>query len=547
MDDESRCAEMAIPIICDNRVIGVIDSEHSQPGFYQDHHVRIVKNIAAICGQKIGRFLSEKRTEEFAKFFAQNPNPVFRLNRDGWVTMANASALQQLADIIIVHEKIKIPHLREVLEDALESGQSIVIQETHNGRILQWNVAPISELDYANVYGFDVTDLEFARTRAEKAERAKADFLSIMSHEIRTPLNAILGLNELLLHDDLDDKEQQEYLSAMRFSGNHLLTLVNDVLNLEKLDKGKIRRNDVSFDILQLFDNIFNSFTQRAKAVNTLLLLELADDLPVWVRGDIDLITQMLNNLIGNAIKFTLDGKIILRVGPTGVDDFLRIEVEDNGVGIAPEHLERILDPFEQVNQGPKNIANQGAGLGLAIIQRLAALYRGKLTVFSQLGEGSCFVLELQLPSCEPAPNGDTQADLNVSVLISDEPVLLVDDNKVNLLVARRMLERWGYKVITAEDGQKGLEAWSQFHPFLVLMDLQMPVMDGFEAVRRIRSQMLQRGIARIPIIALTADAESSTQQRALDAGMDDVIVKPFNPLYLREMIAQWEQGNTLE
>ncbi len=544
VDDESRCSEMAMPIICDNRVIGIIDSEHSQPGFYQAHHARIVKNIAAICGQKIGRFLSEKRTEEFAKFFAQNPNPVFRLNRDGRVIMANDSALRQLADIITVHEKIKIPHLREVIKDTLESGQGIVIQEAHNGRILQWNVAPVSELEYVNVYGFDVTDLEFARARAEKAERVKADFLSVMSHEIRTPLNAIIGLNELLLHDDLDDKDQKEYLSAMQFSGNHLLALVNDILNLEKLDSGKVRKNDVSFDVLQLFHDIFNSFTQHAKAVNTLLVLELADNLPVWVRGDIDLVTQMLNNLIGNAIKFTLDGKIILRVATTGVDGFLRIEVEDSGVGIAPEHLERILDPFEQENQGPKNIANQGTGLGLAITQRLAALYRGQLVVSSRLGEGSCFVLELQLPSCEPVTNDDTQADRDVSVLTSEEPVLLVDDNRVNLLVARRMLERWGYKVITAEDGQKGLDAWRQYHPFLILMDLQMPVMDGFEAVRRIRDQTLQQGIARIPIIALTADAESSTQQRALDAGMDDIIVKPLNPKYLREVVAHWKQSN---
>lgn len=215
-------------------------------------------------------------------------------------------------------------------------------------------------------------------------------------------------------------------------------------------------------------------------------------------------------------------------------------------MGIAPEHLERILDPFEQENQGPKNIANQGTGLGLAITQRLAALYRGTLAVSSRLGEGSCFVLELQLPSCEPATNDDTQADPDVSVLTSGKLVLLVDDNRVNLLVARRMLERWGYKVITAEDGQKGLEAWRENHPFLVLMDLQMPVMDGFEAVRRIREQTLQQGITRIPIIALTADAEPSTQQRALDAGMDDVIVKPLNSKYLREKMAQWGQSDTV-
>ena len=353
LDDEQRLSEMAVPIVCDGKVIGVIDSEHSEADFYTRDHLKIIQNVANICGQKLGRSLSEQKTLEFIQVYEQNPDPVMRVDKSGVVVMtsdrcegARAHRPPRRAGEDSRFVGVGRKHRR--------LGKAEVASIRSGSRIYQVHALPKPDKTLVDIYATDVTDLERSRIRAEKAERAKADFLSVMSHEIRTPLNAILGINELMLREDLDD-DQNVQLKYMRYSGKHLLGLVNNILNLETLDRADVERKTSNFNLTDLLTDLGESLRPRIEEGGCNLTLNLTNEGHAWVQGDRHWVAQMVSNLLDNARKFTKKGTVTLSAKALPGTDSWMIEVEDTGIGIAENHLQRIMDPFEQVLNNPKN------------------------------------------------------------------------------------------------------------------------------------------------------------------------------------------------
>ena len=538
VDDARRGSEMAVPIKCDGKVIGVIDSEHSLHGFFQPYHLRIMQSIANICGQKIGRSIGEQRIQEFAKFFQLNPNPVARISFDGTVLLSNDAARSRFGQYFQESGRVQPDHpLHEVLNQVATSSQPVHAQIQVEESWYQVGMARIEGKPYVHMYAVDVTDVQEARSRAAQAERHKSDFLSVMSHEIRTPLNAILGLIELMMRSEQNEEERLSQLSYMEFAGNHLKGLLTDVLDLERLDSGKAEPHLTSFAAHEFFRRVVNGFANRAEATGNELILEVQESVPEFLLADIGWVTQMLNNLIANALKFTSDGEI--RCAVSWLSDGLLIAVSDTGKGIAKEDLERILEPFEQAGKSMVNVGNQGVGLGLAITKKLVDLHGGTLEVESKLGQGTTFRIQLPLKEGQAESKSDqlTQSESG-KASIPSAPILIVDDNELNVLVAQRMVSNWGYAVVTANGISEAEHHLMESHPFMVLLDIHMPDKDGYQGTREWRQS--NHSWNRIPIVGLTADAETRTRDRALDAGMDDVVVKPFNPPHLRSIIERY-------
>jgi len=359
-----------------------------------------------------------------------------------------------------------------------------------------------------------------------------------MSHEIRTPLNAILGLIELMMRGSDSEDDRLSHLSHMEFAGKHLKGLLTDVLDLERLDSGKSQPHLTPFAPREFFKRVVNGFDKRAEATKNSLQLEINAAVPSGLVADVGWLTQMLNNLISNALKFTLEGEIQCNVAWESGQ--LVVEVIDSGEGIAEQDLERVLEPFEQANRADfVNTGNRGVGLGLAITKKLVNLHGGKIGVESTLGKGTMFRFVLPLELAEKSnASAKPLRDMSMRSMIPEAPVLIVDDNELNVLVAKRMLSNWGYKVITAYSVSEAEVLLAQTRPFMILLDIHMPDCDGFEA-----AQVWKQPASdwrTIPIVGLTADAESRTRSKALDAGMEDVVVKPFSPAHLRSLIERF-------
>ena len=541
VDDAVRGSELAVPILCDGEVIGVIDSEHTMPGFFKPFHLRVLQNVANICGQKVGRSLGEERLAEFARFFQINPNPVMRLGLEGKVMLANDASREAFGPEVQEGERLTPKHpLWAALSEAMQ-GQSVArLQVDMGGRAHQVTATRVDDKAYYHVYAVDVTELEKARERAAAAEQHKSEFLSVMSHEIRTPLNAILGLTDVLIQGNVPAEDQNAHLSYMQFAGKHLKGLLTDVLDLERLGSGKAQPKAVKFESRGVLERVAEGFAGRAAATGNTLTMQVADSVPKVLLGDVGWLVQILNNLLANALKFTTGGEVRCEASWNETTGLL-LAVRDTGAGIPQADLERILLPFEQSTKEELRVANEGVGLGLAITKRLIELQRGEFRVESTLGEGSTFEVRLPLGMPEgdegwwSPDQGEEGQTPSAQRPKPDAPVLVVDDNELNVLVAQRMLENWGYAVEVASSADEAEARMAQTLPFLVLLDVHMPGRSGDEAARAWRSS--DASWASLPIIALTADAEASTKQLAQQAGMNDVIVKPFNPAHLRSLV----------
>ncbi len=378
-----------------------------------------------------------------------------------------------------------------------------------------------------------------ARLRqAEAASQAKSEFLANMSHEIRTPLNGIVGMVELLLDSRLGQR-QRRYLEIIDRSAETLLGLIDDILDLSKVEAGKLALAPSDFSLRALFDEIEGIFRPEAddKEIDFDLAIEEGTADPF--RGDVGRLRQVLLNLVGNAIKFTPEGFVKVRVArvPRGGDPLLRFTVQDSGIGIAPEVQNHIFEPFEQGDSSATRRFG-GTGLGLAISRRLVDLMGGELGCNSTVGKGSTFWFTLPL---EQGRTVKPPASPEVAPAVQDgghkHHVLVVDDNAVNRLVTRAMVESLGYRASEAEDGFQALEALSQQRFAAVLMDCQMPGLDGFETTRRIRRGEV---CPEIPIIAATASAMKEDRERCARVGMDDCLAKPFRRKDLAAALERW-------
>lgn len=391
--------------------------------------------------------------------------------------------------------------------------------------------------------------LQHAKEVADTANLAKSEFLANMSHELRTPLNAILGFTQLMSGDRTLDSDYQQYLSIITRSGKHLLDLINDVLEMSKIEAGRETLSQNTFDLYHLLDSVEGMLQLRANSKGLQLIFNVAANVPRYIQTDERKLRQVLINLLSNAIKFTETGCVTLQVAcgnqyfPFGTRESdlisLQFQVIDTGYGIAPEELQKLFKPFVQTATGLK--AKEGTGLGLPISRKFVQLMGGDITVQSQPGQGSTFSFEIAATTAQEIPVSDIQITPKKPIgLVPNQPtyrILVVEDNSANRLLITKLLRTVGFEVQEAANGQQALEFWENWHPHLIWMDMRMPVMNGYEATRKIKATL--KGEATV-IIALTASAFIEQRQDILSAGCNDFVRKPFQPAEIFDKIAEY-------
>ena len=378
---------------------------------------------------------------------------------------------------------------------------------------------------------------ELKNEQLKKSQEFKDEFLANMSHEIRTPLNAILGFAKLLQEHEFTP-EQQQYLDAISISGENLRVIINDILDMSKIEAGKLQISHQQFNFNDLINNLHATYKLRLKDKNIDLIFDIDEAIPNYLTGDAIRINQILINLLENAFKFTHEGSISLIVSvleQTSGNVKLKFTVTDTGIGIKEEKLKNIFESFSQAHDN--NVKNYGGtGLGLTIVKNLVQLMNGTLHVTSKYGSGTSFSFDMELDI--PETNVEIK-DVSQTIQKSSEAhILLAEDVKLNQLLAKKIIEGFGYKLTIVGNGQEAIDSIQNNSYDLLLLDLRMPVLDGYETATKIRNE-LSDSLKNIPIIALTAHAMDQEHNKCIEHGINDYVSKPFEPEELHEKIKQ--------
>ena len=366
-------------------------------------------------------------------------------------------------------------------------------------------------------------DLEVSERRALEASQAKSIFLATMSHELRTPLNAILGFAQLMRRSPTLSDADRQTVGIIRRSGEHLLGLINDVLSIAKIEAGKLILDPRPFDVREMIATVDEMMRVRADAVDVQFDIDTDSSFPHFVQGDEGKLRQVLINLLGNAIKFSPRGKVLLR--SRWIDGRAHFEVADTGVGIAADELPTLFEPFVQTASG--RTAKEGTGLGLTVTQHIVQAMGGEISVDSEVGKGTTFRFDVVLPLADGRSVASNQRVAGLAAAERPRRILVADDTVENRTLLRNLLELTGFQVREASNGAEALDVWSDWKPELIFMDVRMPIVDGREAIRRIRAAEAGTDV-RVPIVALTASVFENERKAVLDLGADDFLMKPF-------------------
>ncbi len=523
-----------------------------------DEYTPLYREINALIAKQEGQLaVSRKRLEDVVKLAA---DPILAFDSDGRLRVFNAAAESVFGcgRAVALEKKIG-DFLDRGFEGFVESHREGVARLSWKGvdgapMVFESHISRGEGDAWTTVILHDVrkqeeieANLRRARSEAENASRMKSEFLANMSHELRTPLNAILGFTQLLGDDRNLTENQREKVRVITRSGEHLLSLINDILDISKIEAGRMELHESVFDLGQFIYDIRDMFEQRCRKKGLSLYVETLDGLPKYVRGDLGKLRQVMINLVGNSVKFTEEGGIGLLVGPSSADEAdgadeaaegyesgegVRFAVRDTGRGIPAAELDLIMRPFVQASTTDHE---GGTGLGLAISSRFVGMMGGTLQVRSELGVGSEFSFSLALAESGEAPAADPDADLSISV----DPearlrILVVDDQESNRLVLREMLERIGFQVDEAEDGKSAYERALGTNYAIVFMDIKMPIMDGYKSVALFKANDVTKAV---PVFALTASAFSHDERRIAEAGFDGFLAKPFKQSALHAII----------
>ncbi len=523
----------------------------------QDEVVTLICTSLDITERKQAEEKLQESERNYRKLASNIPDTdIFLFDDQGRIILAEGTIMQRHG---LSHGFFEGKHIYDIVDDAYKplivplyeavlQGEQVAQDIAMGEEFLNMRGVPLRDTQ-GNISGGlmvsqDITlrkqneqELVQAKEKAEDASIAKAQFLSIMSHELRTPLNAVIGISHLLL-EEAPQPEQLENLHLLRFSAENLLVLINDILDFSKIEAGKVVLETVGFNIRQLLDSTTQMQKIQADEKNLSLTLNIAPDVPDWVSGDPTRLSQILNNLLSNAIKFTSEGSVSLQVVLWQKNQqraTLSFSVKDSGIGIPPDKIDAIFDQFSQADSHTTRQFG-GTGLGLAITKKLLLLHNSDIQVSSQVGQGTIFSFDLTF-GVEDKPKKEEKKSSSdtAKVALNGVKVLLVEDNATNILIAGKFLKRWQVDFDQAGNGEQAIKKASAHAYDLILMDLQMPVMDGYQAAIEIRKFNKQ-----IPIIALTASAMLEVKEKIRDAKMNDIVVKPFDPEDLYQKIHTW-------
>jgi PAS domain S-box-containing protein len=564
------------PIRIEDKVIGFLNVDGDESGAFTQEHANRLQAFAdyvaiAIHNARLYRELEnyseflehavEERTKElqeseerFRSTFEQAAVGVAHISPEGrflrinqrYCDITGYSPEEMLAATFqdITHPadlETDLDYVRQLLADEIQTYSMEKRYIRKNGEPVWVNLTvalmrePSNDPEYFIAVVEDITtrkrveeELAQAKDTAEAANRAKSTFLANMSHEIRTPLNAILGFTQLMDRDLAIPPKQRENLGIIDRSGRHLLGLINDILELSKIEAGRVTCTESNVDLHALLDTLKEMFGIRATRKGLRLTVDRAPDVPQYIKADEQKLRQILVNLLSNAVKFTKAGSVTLRVQYETEEDthWLRFAVEDTGVGVAPEEIDKMFDAFTQTASGQQS--QEGTGLGLAISHQFVRLLGGDLTVSSQVGQGTTFRFAIPV---QLADSVDTEAERPGQRVVGLEPdqhsyrILVTEDHLESRVLLCSLLEHVGFDVQAAINGQQAVELYESWRPHLIWMDMRMPVLDGFEATHQIKATL--KGQATV-IIALTASPFEEDRASILAAGCDDYVRKPF-------------------